>query len=355
MVVHRLPVPSLLERLAGRAIYTASPSIAVLPSGNYVITDNLFGSGSGADHSGTTHVFGSSDRGRHWETLAVLRDMKRGTLFVHRGSLYLLGYRAAPGDVLIRRSDDGGRSWTEPRDERSGLLRRGSFAGTPNHPVIHDGRIWIAQSGRRVLSVPVDADLLRSDSWILSRRADTNLGPFGNKEVITEAQVVASQETGVVLLPKIKNRAFTALLRAGPDPRKLRDPRREDWVPLPGGEKKFATGFDPESGWFFALTNPVLPAYRDSGWPPEMIRNAAALVISRDLKNWRIATVFLESPNVDYEAFQYLAYDFDGDDLVIASRTAFEVGDGKPPRGHDSNLTTFHRLEDFRRFFTPES
>lgn len=352
VVVHRLPVPSLAERLTGRAVYTASPSIAVLPSGEYVITDNLFGPGSGADRSGTTQVFGSHDRGQHWETLAVLRDMKRGSLFVHRGSLYLLGYRAAPGDILIRRSDDGGRTWTEPRAETSGLLLRGTFGGTPNRPVIHGGRIWIAQSGKRVLSAPVEADLLRADSWTLSGKADTSGGPFGKGQIITEAQVVASPETGVVVLPKIQSRAFTVLLRAGPKPKKIRDPQDQDWVALPGGEKKFAAGSDPVSGWFFALTNPVLPAYRDSGWSPEMIRNAAALVVSRDLRDWRIATVFLESPNVDYEAFQYLAYDFDGDDLVIAARSAFEVGDGKPPRGHDSNLTTFHRLENFRRFFT---
>lgn len=352
VVVHRLRVPSLLERLAGKAIYTASPSIAVLPSGEYVISDNLFGSGSGADRSGTTHVFASRDHGRQWEKLAVLRDMKRGSLFVHRGSLYLLGYRAAPGDALIRRSDDGGRTWTEPRDELSGLLRRGEFAGTPNRPVIHEGRIWLAQSGRRVFSAPVEADLLRADSWTLSEKADLNRGPFGKEVAITEAQVVASPETGVVVMPKIHGRASTVLLRAGPNPKRIRDPRPEDWVALPGGEKKFAAGHDPKSGWFFALTNPVLPAYRDSGWPPELIRNAAALVVSRDLRNWRIATVFLESPNVDFEAFQYLAYDFDGEDLVVASRTAFEVGDGKPPRGHDSNLTTFYRIKDFRRFFS---
>ncbi len=352
VVVHGLPVPGVVDRLAGRAVYTASPSIAVLPSGDYVITDNLFGSGSGADKSGTTRVFGSSDRGRHWETLAVLRDMKRGSLFVHQGALYLFGYRAAPGDLLIRRSDDGGRTWTEPRDEASGILRRGNFGGTPNRPARHAGRIWIAQSGRRVMSAPDDADLLRADSWTLSRRADTSRGPFGKGAVITEAQVVASPETGVVVMPKIGGQAFTVLLRVGPDPDKLRDPRPGDWVAFPGGEKKFAVGFDPVSGWFFALSNPVLPAYRDSGWPPEMIRNAAALLVSRDLREWRVAEVFLESPHVDYEAFQYLSYDFDGADLVIASRTAFEVGDGKPPRGHDSNLTTFHRIEDFRRFFT---
>ena len=155
-------------------------------------------------------------------------------------------------------------------------------------------------------------------------------------------------------MPKIGGEAYTALLRAGKDPRKLRDPQAEDWVSFPGGEKKFAAGFDHVTASFFALSNPVLPAYEDSGWPPEMIRNAAALLVSQDLREWRVATIFLETPQVDYEAFQYLSYDIDGDDLIIASRTAFTIGDGKPPRGHDSNLTTFHRIENFRRYLAPD-
>lgn len=354
VVVHRLPVPSLADRLARRAVYTASPSIAVLSAGDYLITDNLFGAGSEADRSGTTQVFRSRDRGQSWELITVIRDMKRGSLFVHGDDVYLFGYRAAPGDLLIRRSQDGGLSWSEPHDESDGLLRRGTFGGTPNRPVIHDGRIWIAVSGKRVMSAPVESDLLRADSWTLSSRADTSRGPFGKEAVITEAQIVASPETGVVVMPKIGGKAFTALLRAGKDPGKLRDPRAEDWVSFPGGEKKFAAGFDPVTGSFFALSNPVLPAYEDSGWPPEMIRNAAALLVSRDLREWRVATIFLETPQVDYEAFQYLSYDIDGDDLVIASRTAFAIGDGRPPRGHDSNLTTFHRIENFRRYLAPD-
>jgi hypothetical protein len=354
VVVGRLPVPSTSDRLFRRAVYTASPSIAVLAPEDYVITDNLFGPGSGADRSGTTRVFRSRDGGLSWRELAPLRDMKRGSLFVNGGALYLFGYRAAPGDLLIRRSRDGGETWSEPRDETDGVLRRGEFGGTPNRPVIHEGRIWIAVSGRRVMSAPVDSDLLRADSWTLSDRADTSRGPFGKKAVITEGQVVASPETGVVVMPKIQGEPSSVLLRVGKHAGRLRDPDPGDWVAFPGGEKKFAVGFDPVTGSFFALSNPVLPAYEDSGWPPEMIRNAAALLISRDLREWRVATVFLESPNVDHEAFQYLAYDIDGADLVIAARTAFEIGDGKPPRGHDSNLTTFHRIEDFRRFLASD-
>lgn len=348
VLVHRLPVPSLLQRLLGRAVYTASPSLVVLPSGHYLISSNLFGSGSGADVSGTTFIHRSDDRGEHWQLVTTLKDMKRGSLFVLGEALYLWGYTAAPGAIVIRRSVDEGETWTEPRDAASGLLRPGSFGGTPCRPVVHGGRIWLAVGGKRLMSAPVDADLLRADAWALSRGADTGSDPLGGRGVITEAQVVASPQTGVVLLPKVHGKPYTVLIRAGDRPGEVVDPRSEDWVPFPGGEKKFAATYDPVSATFYALSNPVDPADADRGWPPELVRNTAALLSSPDLRAWRIEKVFLHTPDVDHEAFQYFAFDIDGDDLVIASRTARVLDHETPPRGHDSNLITFHRIKDFR-------
>lgn len=348
VVVHHVPAPTWWQQLLGRAVYTASPSIAVLPNGDYVISSNLFGRGSGAKVSGTTLIHRSQDRGETWRHLTTLDGMKRGSLFVHNGALYLWGYRAAPGDILIRRSPDGGESWTVPENEANGLLRPGTFGGTPCNPVVHEGRLWIALGGKRIISAPADADLLNAESWTLSRSANTDSGPLGKGLVVTEAQVVASPRTGVVILPKVGGKPYTVLIRAGERPDQIRQPKNEDWIPLPGGEKKFGALHDPVSDRFYVLSNPVLPEYANRGWPPELVRNVAALLSSADLRDWRIERVFLHSPNVDYEAFQYLNFAIDGEDLVIASRTAYDVGGRKPPRGHDSNLITFHRLEQFR-------
>ena len=348
VIVHCLPIPTLAQRLLGQAVYTASPCIVVLPNGDYVISSNLFGSGSGAKISGTTLVHRSRDRGATWQHVTTLDGMKRGSLFARGDALYIWGYTAAPGAIVIRRSVDGGESWTVPKDAGSGLLRPGRFGGTPCIPVVHDGRIWIAQGGTRVMSAPADADLLRADAWTLSNAAAVDGGPHGRGLVVTEAQVVASPRTGVVLLPKVGGKPCTVLLRVGEAPGKVLDPRQEDWVAFPGGEKKFAATYDPVSGTFYALSNPVLPEYVDSGWPPELVRNTAAMLSSKDLRTWRTERVFLHSPHVDYEAFQYLSFAVDGDDLVVAARTAFAMDGRRPPRGHDSNLVTFHRIPRFR-------
>lgn len=327
--------------------YTASPSIVVLPNGDYVVSFNIFGADSGADVSGTTHLFRSSDKGQTWTQLPTIMDMKRGSLFVVGNDLYIFGYRAAPGDMLIRKSTDGGMTWSTPTNTSNGLIRTGSYGGTPSNPVIYDGRIWIAQSGTRVVSAPVDANLLLSSSWTLSNSANVQNGPLGSGLTITEAQIFASPEKGVVLMPKVGGLPNSVLLHAT-SPSNLKAPTAEDWVSLPGGEKKFGGGYDPVSGRYFILSNPVLPAHADSGLAPELIRNTGALLSSKDMVHWDVEQIFLYSPNIGYEAFQYFNFAIDGDDMVIASRTAFDVGENKPPRGHDSNLITFHRIEDFR-------
>ncbi|MDO8385814.1 MAG: bifunctional isocitrate dehydrogenase kinase/phosphatase, partial [Polaromonas sp.] len=68
-------------------------------------------------------------------------------------------------------------TWTEPRDEKSGLLIRGRFHGAPVPVVVHAGRLWRAIEERvndlpwplhfssLVVSAPEDADLLDAAFW----------------------------------------------------------------------------------------------------------------------------------------------------------------------------------------------
>jgi hypothetical protein len=347
-IVHRLPVPSLWDCARGRAVYTASPSIVVSPKGEYLVSSNPFGRGSNANVSGTTFIHRSNDRGATWHLLTTLHGMKRGSLFVLNGVLYIWGYTAAPGSIVIRKSHDSGQTWTTPTDARNGLLRAGKFGGTPCIPAVHDGRLWLAQGGNRVMSAPVEADLLQAEVWTLSRAANMKDGPLGEGLTVTEAQVVAAPHTGVVLLPKIKGHPCTVLLRVGDQPSEVRNPKHADWVGFLGGEKKFGATYDPATATFYALSNPVLSEFANCGWPPELVRNTLALLSSKDLRTWRMERIVLQSPNVDYEAFQYPAFAIDGDDLLIALRTAYDLGGRKPPRGHDSNLITFFRLQQFR-------
>jgi hypothetical protein len=202
------------------------------------------------------------------------------------------------------------------------------------------------------MSAPEDADLMCADAWTLSRAAKTREGPLGPGLTISEAQIVAAPHTGVVLLPKVQHPAARIVLLHVTDPHRVRPPLSADWVPFPGGEKKFFATYDSVSGRFFALSNPVDPAVADRGVPYNLVRNIGALLVSDDLRTWRIHREVLHSPNVEFEAFQYFNAEIDGEDLIVVSRTALHVDRHRPPRGHDSNLVTFHRILDFR---TPDA
>ena len=351
VVISHEPAPSLVDVLLGNDKYIGSPSIAILPGGVYVAIHDIFGDGSTEETSGVTKVFRSTDQGASWSQTTTLEGQFWSTVFVHGGDLYIFGYTCSgEGDIVIRRSTDAGSTWTVPVDDETGLLRTGNYGGTPNRPVVFDGRLWIGQS-TRLMSAPVDADLLMAASWTLSNGIPTSGSWLGGRFLFwSEGQVVASAGEGVVLLPKVRGLPYTALLRAA-GPATLTFDETNGFVELPGGEKKFGAAYDAVSSRFYVLDNPVLPAHKDDPFlfdNPEMIRNTAAVLSSKDLRHWDVEKIFLYSPNLHYEAFQYLNFEIEGDDLAVVSRTAFNVGGNLPPRGHDSNLMTFHRIPDFR-------
>lgn len=366
VVIDYEPSPNAFKRLFNqifkRGKFVGSPTLAVLPNGHYVAAHDLFRNGGGESPKGrgTTKVFRSTDRGRTWKKVSTVRGAEWSTLFTHGGKLYLFGKIAQGSPAVIRRSDDEGATWTEPNDATTGLLGPGG-GGTPNPPVIHDGRLWIA-TGTRVWSAPVGADLLLANSWTQSRGPRSDPGYMsGDFTFWSEGQVVASPAAGVLVLPKIRDRPNTALLRyPNPAGRPQFDPAT-DFVSLPGAEKKFGVRYDPVSGKFWALTNPVLPQHqKDANIPwsiwrfwrkpvtPALVRNTAAIYSSTDLRTWEFERVFLYSPDAAHVGFQYLNFLIEGNDLLVVARTAYNVGRWKTPRAHDSNLLTFHRVRDFR-------
>ena len=118
------------------------PSIAILPDGGYVASHSWFGPGTTND---SLAVFGSDDRGCSWHHLADVKGQWWSNLFVHDGALYLMGVSKRYGHLVIRRSTDGGKSWTDPKDRKSGLLHDDAQYHTAPVPVVvHRGRVWRA-------------------------------------------------------------------------------------------------------------------------------------------------------------------------------------------------------------------
>ena len=361
--------PNPIKWILGKARYIGSPSLAVLPNGHYVATHDYFrrgGGGTGPKDSagvrqGITMVYRSVDQGRTWSRVARVEPSFWATVFYHGNALYLFGYPAYGGTPLVRQSFDEGQTWTQPTDPMHGIVDPNRAGGAPNPPVVHASRLWIG-AGLHVFSAHVGADLLQASSWTKSGTVPYDKQALPQGEGWFEACVVASPRTGVVLMPKTKDVPYTALLHYNdPAGRPTYDPAL-DIVPFAGGEKKFSVFHDPVTDQFYALTNPVLPPHEPNPhWRPSfrqlfkpeqnraLIRNAAALYSSPDLRTWTLERVFLYDEDVCHVAFQYLAGQVEGNDLLVLSRTAWNVGLWRTPRGHDANLLTFHRIPNFRQ------
>lgn len=347
--------------------YIGSPGLAVLPDGTYVASHDFFGPGSTRD---ITVVFQSADRGATWSRIAEIKGQWWSTLFVHEGALYLMGTSREYGFCVIRRSTDGGRTWTSPDDASTGLLMNdGKYHCAPVPIVIHNGRIWRAMEDAQgpgkwgtcfrafMMSAPVGADLLRADSWTSSNRlgVDTALldGRFhgwleGNAVVTPEGKIVDllrvddNQQPEKMAWVEISDDGQTATF----------DPAT-GFREFPGGAKKFTIRHDPKTDLYWTLVNYVPESQR--GIHPAKTRNTLALACSEDLVKWEIRCVLIHHPDREKHGFQYVEWLFDGKDIIAMIRTAFDDEVGGAHNAHDANYLVFRRFENFRKLRMEDS
>ncbi len=346
-------------------VFLGSAGIVALPDGTYLAKHDEFGPGSTEKTAAVTRVYRSTDRGRTWEQISRIDGLFWASIFHHRGAVYVMGTTAGHrhGHCVIRRSTDGGRTWTEPKNERSGRLFPDiSYHTAPVPVIVHQGRIWRAMEDEKggtrretmfrafMLSAPEDADLLQASSWTASNALGHDErylnGNFGGW---LEGNVVVDPEGRIVNVLRVNFRAVpekAAIIRISADGREASFDSARDFVDFPGGCKKFVIRPDPVGGRYWTISNAILPAH--AGGSVQRIRNAAVLMSSTDLRTWTAHRVVLYHPDVALHAFQYLDWLFEGEDLIVVSRTAFDDGVGGADSQHNSNYLTFHRVEKFR-------
>ncbi len=387
--ISRQSTPSLFDILFGNDLYIADPAIAVMPDGSYLIAHSIFGGGTDQANL-TTKVFRSTDEGATWTRVATMNRLQRANLFTHDGVAYCLGTgRIDDNDsshLVIRKSTDNGLTWTAGPATAAdpGYLRIGG-TGTPSTPVVFNGRVWMSR-GTFALSGDLTKDLMTPGAWSVNsnpqalphadpRPAFRDAWPAYNDqtfELWSESQIVASPQTGVVLMPKIELQPVAKGVTSVPHFAHIPhislqtvssvtstmaiDPATT-FVPLTGTEKKFGMTYDPATQKFYALTNTVLPKFEthedakhQGYYKPQLTRNTGTLFSSRDLVHWDLEKIFIHSENVAHHAWQYFNFVVHQGDLLVASRTAFKTAQDTydTPRGHDSNLLTFHRISNYQ-------
>lgn len=362
--------------------FVGSPTITILPDGSYLVGHDYGGPGAGSQR-GSTFILSSRDRGATWTKLAELPDQKWSTLFPHRGAIYLLGTSAKASNLIVRRSSDGSRTWSDPTDARHGLLAEGRYHCGPTPVVVHGGRVWRAfehyapgaperEFRAFVLSAPEDADLLDAKSWIR-----TNEIPFDKKWLNTrnaewlEGNVVVAPDGGMVDLLRVESHQAAgadwelpgaarsiprfevgAMVKVSADARTAAFAPSDSFVHFIGSESKFTIRFDPVTKRYWSLGNKITNLRSGAEWvrSPHHQRNVIALTSSADLREWREesrvlrydvgSVVVKEGSRV---GFQYLDWQFDGDDIVAVCRMSWNG-----LNYHDANTVTFHRVKGFR-------
>jgi hypothetical protein len=349
---------------AASGIYIGSPSLAVLTNGDYVASHDEFGPKSTEHSRAVSHIFQSRDRGAHWKKIATIDGAFWSTLFAHRGALYLIGPDKHHGNFLIRRSEDGGATWTSPTNSTTGLLRGdGEYHCAPMPVIEHAGRLWRAMEHREppiawginyragVLSVPVDADLLDAANWTGSNFLPSDRAwNGGDMGAWLEGNAVVTPAGELVDVLRVQTRSpdeKAAIVRISPDGKTASFDPASGFIKFPGGAKKFTIRYDPQTKGYWALASIVLERYRADN--PGSIRNTLALTSSPDLLNWDVRSILLRHPDVAKHGFQYVDWLFDGEDIIAACRTAFDDGQGGAHNAHDANFLTFHRFANFRR------
>lgn len=331
--------------------YIGSPSIVIAPNGNYIASHDLFGPGSSSTTSAESKVFVSEDRGATWKQTASFQEQFWSNLFVVKGRIYLMGSSAEYGRIVIRSSEDNGRSWSSAHYLTDGP----GFHTAPVPVVIHDGRIYRAFEYHPtgpwgsfqafVMWASLDSDLTSASSWSFSNRQSFPIGDFGNTWL--EGNAVVAPDGSILDILRVNNSQHAAILKLTGSSLKL-----DRFVDFPGGATKFSIRFDPISKLYWALVNPALPGEATSVSSPGSVRNTLALMSSPDLTHWTPRSIVLHHPDVLFHAFQYVDWQFDGKDLIVASRTAFDDAVGGANSFHNANYLTFHRVRAFRTLGT---
>lgn len=357
--------------------YLGSPSIVRLPDGALLATHDYFGKECPKNHEAEeslTSVYRSEDNGQTWQNITHIMNAFWSNLFCHNGSVYLLGCSQQYGSIVIRKSDNGGYTWTHPQDETSGLLFQGGpYQEPPNYHcapmpvVLHQGRlyrafedctphIWGSGFQSCVISADEDTDLLNAQNWTISNKVafDPEWLPDTLKDAERpgwlEGNVVITPEGNLCNILRFNSRPAidkATMLTIHDNGKKISFDPQTGFIDFPGGMTKFSIRRDPKTQLYLSLVNnntdPEQPAQR----------NILSLYASKDLRNWHPVKQLLEDDSglthedsIRLTGFQYVDWQFDSNDIIYLVRTAHRGA----IRYHDSNRITYHVLKDYTKY-----
>jgi len=295
-----------------------------------------------------------------WHYVSELFPCFWGKLFVHRGALYMLGVSTEYGDLLIGRSDDGGRTFGMPTvllRGTSGFKDKGVHKN-PQPVLSYGGRLWNtlewgswASGGHAAMVASADenADLLDAKNWAFSEPVPYDPAWEGTAEGESkgciEGCLTVAPDGHLVNVMRYQIEKCTpsyglaVVMRVFPEEPE-RPQKFERVIRFPGNHSKFMIKRDPVTGLYLSLVS-----YLDESHPTG--RNLLSLIASPDLDNWTKVTDVFDYAHLSEKevGFQYVDFEIEGEDLLYLSRTAWDGAHNF----HDANYSVFSRMKNFRK------
>lgn len=338
--------------------FLCSPSIVRHPDGYLLASMDVY---AGGWPQNLTIIFRSDDNGKSWHYVSELFPCFWGRMFIHKGELYMFGCSTEYGDMLIGKSSDGGKTFTEPVVLYRGGNGKNGQPGLHKNPqpvVNYNGRIWnTAEWGSwgkgyhavMVTSADENSDLLNPDSWTFSEPVKYESGweglPEGESNGNIEGCPVIAPDGKLYSIMRYDMTKLTpnygiAMLYEI-DTEKPDEPMRFSKPSfLPGNHSKFEVKFDDVSKYYYTIVSRIRgPEYTND-------RNLLSLMRSKDLINWELVRDLIDRTDCapSHTGFQYVDFLIEGEDILFLCRTAVN----NAWNYHDSNYSTFHTIENFR-------
>ena len=317
--------------------YIGTPSLIILPNGEYIASHDLFGPGANQYKSPKTYIYSSKNKGKSWKNISIIKPLLWGGMFMEGDNLYIIGTRHIYGDLLLYKSMDFGVSWGSPI-----VLKKGKFHCSSGSIIkannilykaveIFNGGKW-GDFNPQVISVDLNKPMTDPLNWKLVKninindnitRLEGNMVKFKNTILNIMRTHFSGKDISSIL--ELRNNELSVMYKT---------------ISMPGGGSKFTIRYDKVTKRYYSIVNKQTK--------PDAYRNNLVLIFSTDLIHWKIVTPLLFDINQKKYAWQYIDWQFENNDIVFVSRTSINNGEYKSKNAHDANLFTFHRIKNFR-------
>ena len=338
--------------------YLCSPSIVRHPNGSLLASMDVF---EGNRPQNLTLLFESKDNGQTWHHISDIFPSFWGRLFIHKGELYLISVSTEYGDLLIGKSTDGGRTFCQPTVIFRGGCKcdENGIHKNPQPVVRYNHRLWNTLEwgswkkgghSQMVVSIDEDADLLKAENWLLSEPVpydETWEGAAKGKSAgILEGCAVIGPDNKLYVISRYEIRncepSYGLAIVFKVDDRNPEAPLEfKRTMKFDGNHSKFIIKRDEKTGMYYSIIARIKDKENNDA------RNICSLVKSPDLVTWTLVKDiwnYEDSPKAKV-GFQYVDWFFEGDDILMLSRTAMNDAHSF----HDSNYSKFFVVKDFRQ------